>query len=312
MERLTEDKIVLIIRETRLDDLVGRYNTPEQAKFYVERMGADFDDYLAEDHRYKIAVARTREILSAQGRVQVLHRRYLPNFIFGENDHVVVIGQDGLVANTLKYLDMQPIVGVNPDPERWDGSLLPFQVNDLSRLMPEVIKKQRGVENITMAKVTLSDRQTLYAVNDFYIGARTHVSARYSIEIRGVEENHSSSGIIVSTGLGSTGWLKSVIAGAKAITRAVSREDTKMQVEERCAWDADHLYFSVREPFPSKTTSASLVFGRIKRNTPLSIVSKMPGNGVIFSDGIENDFLEFNSGVKAVVSMAGRKGHLIV
>ena len=56
---------------------------------------------------------------------------------------MVTLGQDGLVANTLKYLNGQPVVGVNPDPERWDGRLLPFRVSDLSKLMPEVVLRKR-------------------------------------------------------------------------------------------------------------------------------------------------------------------------
>ena len=39
-------KIVLIVRETRLDELKARFNTVQQAQFYVEHLGADFSDYL--------------------------------------------------------------------------------------------------------------------------------------------------------------------------------------------------------------------------------------------------------------------------
>ena len=38
----------------------------------------------------------------------------------------------------------------------------------------------------------------------------------------------------------------------------------------------------------------------------------MAENGVIFSDGIEKDFLEFNSGTQAVIGIAERKGVLVV
>jgi hypothetical protein len=38
----------------------------------------------------------------------------------------------------------------------------------------------------------------------------------------------------------------------------------------------------------------------------------MPENGVIFSDGIESDFLEFNSGTEVVIAVAERQGRLIV
>lgn len=52
MERKTENKIVLIVRKTRLDELISRFNTLDQARFYVEHLGADFSDYLMEDQDF--------------------------------------------------------------------------------------------------------------------------------------------------------------------------------------------------------------------------------------------------------------------
>ncbi|MNN86270.1 hypothetical protein D3C81_2036710 [compost metagenome] len=80
----------------------------------------------------------------------------------------------------------------------------------------------------------------------------------------------------------------------------------------RLTWDHPNLYFTVREPFPSRTTSAELVFGQIGSNQPLRVTSQMPEDGVIFSDGVESDFLEFNSGVQATISLAEKKGRLVV
>ena len=131
MNRLTDNKIVLVTRPTRLAELVIRFNTVSQARFYVEHQGADFSDYLREDETYHRALTEAQSVLAQMGRVQTVDRGFLPNFVFGPDDTVVTLGQDGLVANTLKYLNGQPVVGVNPDPERWDGRLLPFRVSDL-------------------------------------------------------------------------------------------------------------------------------------------------------------------------------------
>ena len=68
----------------------------------------------------------------------------------------------------------------------------------------------------------------------------------------------------------------------------------------------------MREPFPSKTTQTGIVFGRVTARLPLVIESQMPEHGVIFSDGIESDFLEFRSGVRATITPADRHGLLIV
>jgi NAD kinase len=312
MNRTTENKLVLIVRRTRLDELIARHNTRSQAAFYVEHLGADFSDYEREHRLYRETVGRASEILSGLGRLQVVDRAFLPNFQFGGDDTVVVLGQDGLVANTLKYLERQSVIGVNPDPGRWDGVLLPFAVGDLPAVVPEVFAGRRGTRSITMARARLTDGQVLYAVNDLFIGPRSHTSLRYTIRHAGREETQSSSGIIVSTGLGSTGWLKSILAGAQGIVRGRKRGGAEPGESSGFPWDAEYLQYSVREPFPSKTTGAGMVSGRITADAPLTVVSHTPETGVIFSDGIERDYLDFSPGMEAAVTVSERVGHLVV
>ena len=312
MQRLTDKKIVVVTREARLGGLLRRFNTKRQAKFYVEHLGGDFSDYTTEQDNYQAAVAQTDAALRPLGLVQFIDRSFLPNFVFGPEDTVVVLGQDGLVANTLKYTGERPVVGVNPDPKRFDGVLLPFLVNDLPKIMPETLANRRPSRQVTMARVTLNDGRVLHAVNDFFVGPRSHVSARYVIRHGEREETHSSSGVIVSTGLGSTGWLKSLLTGADAISATVhGGSSAEKSPLPPMGWDADYLYFTVREPFPSRTTAATVVFGAVTAREPLRLRSQMAENGVIFSDGIEADFLEFNSGAEAQIAVAERKGRLV-
>jgi NAD kinase len=307
----TDNKIVLVVRPTRLDDLVARFNTVQQAQFYIEHLGADFSDYLAEHKRYRDAMGDAEAGLRELGRVQRLERRFVSNFVFGARDKVVVLGQDGLVANTLKYLDGQRVIGVNPDPERWDGVLLPFTVADLPRVMREELHGRRPVKPVTMAKATLNTGQALYGVNDLFVGPRSHISARYTIAVDGHREKQSSSGIIVSTGLGSTGWLKSIYAGWAATTQTLLHRPLANAPDGSFAWDADYLHYFVREPFPSHTSAAHIVIGRIPRDQRMTLVSEMAENGVIFSDGIEADYLDFNSGTEATIGVAERQGLLV-
>lgn len=304
-------RIVLVTRRTRLEDLVARFNTVEQARFYIEHLGEDFGDYQREHATYQRALRAADAALSAHGRVQRLDRGFLPNFLFAPDAIVAVLGQDGLVANTLKYLDGQPVLGVNPDPVRWDGVLLPFQTGDLSRVMPDVLAGRRPRRRITFARATLSDGQQLLAVNDLFVGPRSHTAARYRLEWRGESEAQCSSGVIVSTGLGSTGWLRSLLTFANAFARKEAREAAELRANGY-PWDAGHLYFTVREPFPSKTSQTALIFGRVGADAPLRIVSQMAGSGVIFSDGIESDYLEFNAGMAASIDVAEKSGCLVV
>jgi len=306
MNRLTENKIILITRKTRLDDIILRFNTLEQARFYVEHLGSDFTDYQVEDQVYKCALSDVEKELKQLGRAHVLERSYLANFIFGKNDIIVVLGQDGLVANTLKYLDGQPLIAINPDPKRWDGILLPFHVSDVSKVVRDLFMAKRQFKEITFAQVDLNDGQSICGVNDIFIGAKTHTSARYTIEVDGKKEEQSSSGIIISTGLGSTGWFTSIVSGARSITGQRPKSENYA-----FDWSADYLCYSGREPFPTKTTGSQMVFGKITSKNRMILASLMASNGVIFSDGIESDFIDFNSGTKAIVTISNKKGRIV-
>jgi NAD kinase len=304
-------KVVLVTRKTRLEALIARFHTRDQARFYVEHLGADFGDYEREQAAYDAAKRALTQVLQQHGRWQALDRGYLPNFLFGPHDIVVALGQDGLVANTMKYLDGHPLVGVNPDPRRHDGILLPFAPDGFGALLLDVLAERRQSKRITMAEARLPDGQRMLAVNDLFIGPASHTSARYEIDFAGRHEAQSSSGVIVSTGLGSTGWMASVVAGSIGIDAAWHHTSAKNDYQP-LPWDADQLLFAVREPFPSRSTATSLVFGACDTRTPLRLTSQMADAGVIFSDGIEADHLDFGAGLTVRIQPAERAGRLIV
>jgi hypothetical protein len=308
------EKIILVTRKTRLDGLVERFNTRGQAKFYIEHSGGDFALYEREHTVYVNALGRLRNALQRLAKLQEIERGFLPNFLFAPEDVVVTIGIDGLVVNTAKYLNGQPVVAVNPDPAHIDGILLPFNVQTAIPAVRKVLRGEVHARQISMAAATLNDSQTLLAFNDLFIGAKSHVSARYKIMQGDHEEHHSSSGIIVSTGIGSSGWLSSLFNMANGMYAVFShaREHTAVLPPVRMQWESDQLVFVVREPFVSKTSGAAIVSGLVSPASPLVIESEMADGGVIFSDGVETDFLPFNSGAVATINLANKKTNLIV
>ena len=159
----------------------------------------------------------------------------------------------------------------------------------------------------------LGDGQSLLAFNDLFIGRKTHVSARYNLTHGRRSEDQSSSGIIVSTGAGSTGWLSAVLNGAAGVVEpfAGTKAVAPVRAGFRFAWDAPKLCFSVREPFVSKASEAGIVWGNVRAGEKLEVVSQMPQDGVIFSDGIEADYLSFDSGAVASISVAEEKARLV-
>ena len=306
------ENVIIVTRKTELDDLVARFNTKAQAKFYLQQAGQCFDSIEVAHDKHRRVLRKVRQAIPNTMKSQVIDRDMVPRFTFGQADLVITVGQDGLVSNTAKYLTGQPILAVNPDPQHFDGILLPFTVDTLEEPLYNTLYGELVAKKVTLAKAELSTGQSLLAFNDFFIGARSHVSARYTIGIGEREETQSSSGIIVSTGAGSTGWLQSVYAGAAGVVEALGGKVIPPPHGGRLKWGSEKLIYSVREPFPSIATQATIVHGGFTNRTPLRVTSHMASNGVIFSDGVEADYLEFNSGSELVLSTAPQKAMLVV
>ena len=143
--------IAIITRKTRMQGLLARWSTRGQAKFCLKaskmqerartaqqvtgdtlaEADEEYDLLASEDETYQRAVSRLHQAIDFGLPVQVVDREFVPNFDFARFEVVVVIGQDGLVANAAKYVGDVPIVAVNPDPRTIDGVLLPFKLADV-------------------------------------------------------------------------------------------------------------------------------------------------------------------------------------
>ena len=80
----------------------------------------------------------------------------------------------------------------------------------------------------------------------------------------------------------------------------------------RLDWEDRRLVWAVREPFVSKSSQANLVAGLLEEGQELIVESLMPAGGVIFSDGVEADFLPFTSGTIARIHAAQQRARLVV
>jgi NAD kinase len=298
---------IIVKNKTRLESLIDRFNTRAQAKFYIEKQNGNFDDYELEHENFHNSLNSLQTQISKIIKNKIVERIYLPSFIFSEKNLIVVIGQDGLVANTAKYSKGCPIIAVNPDKQRYDGILLPFDTSDFIQGVENLISNTYQYKTMRFAEAKLNDGQRLLAFNDLFIGAASHISARYKISFNHKTEEHSSSGLIVSTPAGSTGWLSSIFNMAYNVASIFEKnlKPKKIKLKD------NELFFTVREPFQSLKTQTGITVGVIKNQKPLTIESLMPTGGIIFSDGIESDFLKFNSGSIATVGIASETAKIV-
>ena len=299
---------IIVKNKTRLESLIERFNTRAQAKFYIESYGGNFKDYEIEHSNFQHSLTSLQTQLSKIIKHKIIDRDYLPSYLFSKNNLIIVIGQDGLVANTAKYSNNVPIIAVNPDINRYDGILLPFNTSNFLQGVILAIENKAKYKTLRFAEAKLNNNQRLLAFNDLFIGASSHISARYRISYNNKTEEQSSSGIIVSTLAGSTGWLSSIFNMAYGITN-MYEEKVK---HKKPLLKEDQLLFAVREPFKSIRTEIGIIAGFVQNSNKLVIESLMPSKGLIFSDGIENDFLEFNSGSIVKIGLADEKAYLII
>jgi NAD kinase len=338
MSLKVDRKIVIVKRPTLLASLQRKFSTRSGAKFHIvsakkrelARAGAPaaeieglaeavFKDVDDAARIYDDTVQHVQADLDAARfdlPIQTIDRDFLPNFVFGPNDLIVTIGQDGLVANTAKYVLGLPIIAVNPDPKRIDGILLPFVPDQVRSAVQNLLRGKSHFHEVTLAQATVANGQKLLAFNEFFIGRNNHTSAQYRLSIAGRTETQSSSGVLVCTGAGSTGWLSSVLNMAAGVT-ATFQQDARPRaraknISLRLVWEDPKLVFVVREPFISRTSSANMVAGIVGPGQEIVIESEMASNGVIFSDGVESDFIEFNAGTIARIGAAPAKARIVV
>ena len=293
-------RVVVATRKTPLTLLLERHGTHLQARFYLKSRGQDLAEYERAHQRFEAGLQSVLQAIPPDQRRVRVDRADLDRFLFAPDDVVAVVGQDGLVPNVAKYLSGQTVLGINPDPERYDGVLCQHPPGAMSQLLAwlETGEGKFRLQRRIMALALREDGQRLLALNEVFIGHRTHQSARYRLRLGSRNERHSSSGIICATGTGSTGW-------ARSIARQRSIEDLPGPEDPRLAW-------FVREPFPSVATSTSMDFGYLKGEEKLIVHSEMGEDGVIFADGIEADRLEFLSGHQIEVGLSPQTLNLLV
>jgi hypothetical protein len=288
-------RVVLVYRRSELDELLVRHGTRGQAAFFLTSRGRSIEDVEARhaaQRSAEVLVGGTIPLEWRRGRVE---RDDLSRFVFGPDDIIVVVGQDGLVANVSKYLDGQPVVGVNPDPARNSGVLVPLRPSEAGKAIARLAAKDdAGVEERAMVEVRTDDGQRLSCLNEAFLGHPSHQTARYLLQPpRKRGEHQASSGVLVGTGTGATGWCRSVWRERRSQLALPDPTDRTL------AW-------FVREAWPSPATGVSFTEGLLVGAEELTFTVESD-RLVAFGDGIESDFLELSRGQSVTVGMAAQR-----
>ncbi len=291
-------RAVIVHRRTELDELLARHGTRGAAQFFLRSRGRDIADVQTRHDAVQAALAAVSAATPADWRRGIVERTDLDRFLFEPDDIIVAVGQDGLVANVAKYLDRQRVIGVNPEPGINPGVLVPVAICEFGATLLRVTHGDAEVEQRTMVEAASDDGQTLTALNEVFAGHPTHQSARYRLTtVDGLTERQSSSGLIISTGTGATGWCRSIWLERRSELLLPS------PWERRLAW-------FVREAWPSPATGTEYTEGTLAPGEELVITAETDGL-VVFGDGIETDRLTLAWGQSLTVRLPRRTLQLV-
>ncbi|MFE9681284.1 hypothetical protein [Streptomyces sp. NPDC006285] len=315
-------RVVIVHRTTEYEELVAHHGTHGQAAFFLSSRGRDIEEVAERHRRTRRALTDVAAAIPLTWRQSRVERGDLDRFLFAPEDVVVVVGQDGLVANVAKYLAGQPVVGIDADPGRNPGVLVRHRPADAKRLLAAALSPAASVDELTMVEAVADDTQRLLALNEIYVGAAGHQTARYRLRVEGVGgvegragdaagggggtggdhpgvvEAQASSGVLVGTGTGATGWIRSVWEGRGGPLPLPRPTE-------------DGLVWFVREAWPSPVTGTSRVAGLLSATSRLSLTVESE-RLIAFGDGMEGDALELTWGQSVRVGICGGRLRLVV
>lgn len=203
---------------------------------------------------------------------------------FDDVDMVISLGGDGTFVRAGNFVKNQLIFGINSDPETSEGALVSLFSNDVEKLNDIIDGKYKTMIR-ERARVVLNEKEIReLVVNAVFVGAASQFHcSRYVVDFKGHKEEHRSSGILVSTGSGSTGWFKS--AGGE-----IFKHDEKK------------LKFIIREPYNGdRLYRPELVSGEIADGESIEIISTRDYGGVV---AVDDSVYEVKKGDSIKVSLS--------
>lgn len=283
-------RVVIAHRASEYEELLARHGTRGQVGFVLETRGRTIAEVDEGHEALAAALATAAGAIPADWRRATVERAELARFVFEPGDIVVAVGPDGLVANLAKYLTGQPVIGVDPRRGVNAGVLVTHPPSAVAALLPSVAKGEVRTLDRTMVEAVTDDGQRLQALNEVFLGQVGHQSARYSLAVGGRVERQSSSGVIVGTGTGATGWCASL--------QRIQAPDLPLPEPT-----SPTLSWFVREPWPSPSTGADLVAGVVGPDDDLVLDVESEGL-VVFGDGMELDRLSLGWGQRVTIRRA--------
>jgi len=198
-------------------------------------------------------------------------------------DIVIAIGGDGTVLSASHFLIDKPLLAVNSSPETSEGALTTILIDDLDKKLKEIKENAFKEEKLERIEILINNKPLdVLALNEVFIANdKAHLISRYKLKFNDGEEEQRSSGLIFSTGTGSTAWFKS--AGG-----------------EQFSPQSRFIKMIVREPYIRRLLKFSMLRETIHENQEIEIIPLVPS--ILVIDSIREIKLKRYDSIKVKIS----------
>ena len=265
--------MVVVSRRSELDELLARHGTRGAAAYFLRQRGRDLDEVTARHEALRKALTEVGAAVPADWRRGHVERADLPRFLFGPEDIVVAVGpgrpgrQRREVPRRAAGDRRRP--GAGPQSGR-------ARAARRRRRRAACCRQQEAGEERTMvvAPRSTTGRSSTASTRSTSGTPATSPRATCSATPDGGRERQSSSGLIVGTGTGATGWCASIARerGAAPALPAPGRPA---------------LCWFVREAWPSPATGVQQDAGLLAAGEEIELTSESE-RLVVFADGLES------------------------
>lgn len=203
-------------------------------------------------------------------------------------DLVVASVGDELATSVAREIRQGRLIAINADPLTSEGALLWPSVDEFEEHF-DAFPDDLPTEFWPRIQVLINGVHFGDAIGDVFIGARERRQiSRYSLSVNGTPpEQQESSGIIISSGAGSTGWYRS----------AFWSDFTPPNDESF----SSELHYVVTEPYRGKLTSYETTEGILKPGEEI-VVQSLMADGIISIDS--HTILRFGREIEAKIKAA--------
>ena len=288
----------LVLAPDLLAPLLARHGTRGQATFFLASRDRSIEDVAARDQAVRDAITAVTPAIPADWRRGVIERADLPRFLFEPGTSSSRWARTAWWPTWPSISTGRSSSGSTPSRRATPASSSRTPPGPRPACWPPPPARQRPAGPLSMVQALTDDGQRLAALNEIYIGQATHQTARYTLTLPGGRaEPQASSGLIVSTGTGATGWCRS------AWLERRSTLTLSAPAEPRLAW-------FVREAWPSPATGTACTEGDLAAGQALTLTAESD-HLVVFGDGIESDTISLSWGQSARIRLAAQTLRLL-